>query len=251
MSSSSSDAIRLHPAPPPRDDAELGHSSPGVRPSKIATLLEAHAAAGLEIVTDILTRTTGPSDYAPDVSMFPNARDRAAGRPQLGFEVVSTESLARAGRKAAKLLARGVRRVIAIDVERARALEWSRPLATWSVLDTAAELTDPTLAVALPIEALVRAAKADDLISRARRTAGAPAAPASELSPSDGVPQSRGEGRQQGRAEVVLTILIARGVAVSEADRARILGERDPERLRRWLARAAVCTAIGELFADA
>jgi hypothetical protein len=54
----------------------------------------------------------------------------------LVFEVVSTESIGHAARKAAKLSARGVRRVFAIDVERSRALEWSAelgslPRGTW------------------------------------------------------------------------------------------------------------------------
>src|SRR5215831_4299942 len=47
-------------------------------------------------------------------------------------------------RKAAKLAARGVRRVFAIDVERSRALEWSAALGTWSLLDPAGQITDPT-----------------------------------------------------------------------------------------------------------
>jgi len=86
----------------------------------------------------MLTRTSETTDLAPDVSVFPRARDPVTGGrqiEQLAFEVVSTESLGHAGRKAAKLLARGVRRVFAIDVERTRALEWSASLGTWSMLD--------------------------------------------------------------------------------------------------------------------
>jgi hypothetical protein len=81
--------------------------------------------------------------------------------------VVSTQSLAKAGGKAAKLAGRGVRRVFAIDVERPRALEWSAVLGTWSLLDSGDVITDPALEVALPIEALIRDAKADDAVQRA------------------------------------------------------------------------------------
>ena len=71
------------------------------------------------------------------------------------FEIASTQSLGNAGRKAAKLAARGVRRVFAIDVERSRALEWSAELATWRELDPAGHIDDPALEVPLPIEDMI------------------------------------------------------------------------------------------------
>jgi hypothetical protein len=117
----------------------------------------------------MLTRTSEIDDIAPDVSVFPDARDPETGGrqlEQLGFEVVSSESLGCAGRKAAKLVARGARRVFAIDVERARALEWSSSLGTWSVLDPSAHIEDRALEVPLPIGALLLAAKADDAVAR-------------------------------------------------------------------------------------
>lgn len=86
---------------------------------------------GFDVASDMLTRLTETDDAAPDVSVFPVARDEATGGrqiEQLAFEVLSTEPLVDSGRKAAKLVARGVRRVIAIDVERRRAFEWSREL---------------------------------------------------------------------------------------------------------------------------
>jgi hypothetical protein len=49
----------------------------------------------------------------------------------------------------------------------------------------------------------------------------------------------------------VLAILAARGVAVSPAERARILAERDPAQLERWLARAATCAEISQVLAGA
>jgi hypothetical protein len=76
----------------------------------------------------------------PDVSVYPDAPDpRTGGRQleQLAFELASTQSLGHAGRKAAKLAGRGVRRVFAIDVERSRALEWSAALGAWRELDPA------------------------------------------------------------------------------------------------------------------
>jgi hypothetical protein len=41
-------------------------------------------------------------------------------------------------------------------------------------------------------------------------------------------------------------VLRARGVAVPDADRERILTQKDPERLERWLAKAAVASSVAE-----
>jgi Uma2 family endonuclease len=263
-----SDATHADPELPPVDarlaepgtryeilDGELVHVPPadephGTRHSKISALVEAHVASDFDVASDMLTRTSRTSDVAPDVSVFPSARDPDTGRrqlEQLAFEVVSTESLGHAGRKAATLTARGVRRVFAIDVERARALEWSRSLATWSLLDTSAHLEDPTLAAPLPIEALVVAAKADDAMVRAfvvKRN------PVIEAVRAEGKREGVAEGKLAGRAEAVLDILTARGVSLRPTDHARILGERDPDRLRRWTARASTCANATELFAE-
>jgi hypothetical protein len=62
------------------------------------------------------------------------------------------------------------------------------------------------------------------------------------------VAQGRTEGRTEGRAEeaarAVLTVLRARGLAVKDADRERILAQTDPERLERWLEKAAVAASV-------
>lgn len=50
-------------------------------------------------------------------------------------------------------------------------------------------------------------------------------------------------------AEVVLAMLAARGVAVGDAERARILDEGDLARLGRWRVEAATCVGAHELWA--
>jgi flagellar biosynthesis/type III secretory pathway protein FliH len=73
------------------------------------------------------------------------------------------------------------------------------------------------------------------------------------------VAQGRAEGRTEGRAEglteglnkgrteeaarAVLTVLRARGLAVPDAVREHILSQKDPERLERWLEKAAVAAS--------
>lgn len=58
----------------------------------------------------------------------------------------------------------------------------------------------------------------------------------------------RDEGKVEAGAHAVLTALRVRGVSVSAADRERILAERDPTRLERWLERAIVAKMVSELF---
>jgi Uma2 family endonuclease len=240
-------------------DGELVDVAPadephGTRHSKISALVEAHAAAEFDVASDMLTRTSKTSDVAPDVSVFPRARHPETGGrqlEQLAFEVVSTESLGHAARKAARLAARGVRRVFAIDVERARALEWSHPLGTWGVLETTAHIVDPALAAPLPIAALVGAARADDAMARALVIKRNPVIEAVKNEARDeGRREARDEGLAEGLAEALIAVLHARGVPLTDADRARILAERDPDQLRRWLARASTCASTAELVSE-
>jgi hypothetical protein len=57
-------------------------------------------------------------------------------------------------------------------------------------------------------------------------------------------------GRAEGRAEAVLTFLEARGIAVSDEVRDRILGCREIATLDRWIARAAVAASAAEVLDD-
>jgi hypothetical protein len=59
---------------------------------------------------------------------------------------------------------------------------------------------------------------------------------------------ARSEARTETRASDVLTVLRARGVAVPDAARERILTQKDAERLERWLERAAVAASVGDVI---
>jgi Uma2 family endonuclease len=228
------------------DDGKLVRVSPALEPhadrhSKLAALLEAHAAGEFNVAIDMLTRTSLTSDFAPDASVYPRERDPKTGGRQLehlAFEVVSTESLGHAGDKARSLAARGVRRVFAIDVERARAFEWSGELGTWSILDGGGAITDPVLAVPLPVRALLQAAKADDAVAAALLAKRNPVLTA-----------ALDDAEARGMARAILAVLASRGLAVSPHEQEQLLGERDPARLTRWLTRAASCASAAELLA--
>jgi hypothetical protein len=58
------------------------------------------------------------------------------------------------------------------------------------------------------------------------------------------------EGRAEAAARAVLTALRVRGLAVPEAMRERILAQKDPERLERWLERAIVAASLAEVLDD-
>jgi hypothetical protein len=231
------------------DDGKLVRVPPSQEPhanlhSKLTALLEAHVADDFDVAVDMLTRISETSDRAPDASVYPRARDPKTGGRQLehlAFEVVSTESLGYAAGKAADLSGRGVRRVFALDVSRARAFEWSSDLGTWGLMDPGSRIEDPTLAVPLPLEALVSAAKADDAVAKALLAKRNPVLVAA-------VAEGRAEGRAQGRVEDILVVLAHRGLEPRVGERERILGERDLEVLERWLKRAISCSTVADLF---
>jgi hypothetical protein len=64
--------------------------------------------------------------------------------------------------------------------------------------------------------------------------------------------EARREGRDEGRAEeaarVLLTALRVRGIAVPDDARERILAQKDPSHLERWLERAIVATSFVEVL---
>ena len=67
---------------------------------------------------------------------------------------------------------------------------------------------------------------------------------------AEGEARGRAEGEARGRAEAVLGVLEARGLLVTEAQRARVLGCTDVETLGRWLHRAVSESSTEEVLAD-
>jgi predicted transposase/invertase (TIGR01784 family) len=58
------------------------------------------------------------------------------------------------------------------------------------------------------------------------------------------------KGRIETRAGAVLTVFRVRGIAVPDTARERILAQKDPERLERWLEKAIVAASVGEVIDD-
>jgi hypothetical protein len=67
---------------------------------------------------------------------------------------------------------------------------------------------------------------------------------------TEGEAAGRTEGEAAANARAVLTVLRVRGIVVSDADRERILGEKDPVCLERWHERAVLAASVAEVIAE-
>jgi Uma2 family endonuclease len=232
----------------------------GIRHSKVSAMLEAYVVDGYEVASDLLTRTSLRGDMAPDASVFPSARDeRTGGRrlEELAFEVLNTERLSHAAKKARALTARGVRRVFAIDVERRRALAWSQATNTWEILPPDGAIEDRTLALPLPLRALVEAAKADDAVAQALLAKKNPviegaileaAARAEKRGEERGEKRGEKRGVLKGKIESLLAILAERGLKVPKKVERTIRATADEAQVDAWLRRAVSCASVDEML---
>jgi hypothetical protein len=59
---------------------------------------------------------------------------------------------------------------------------------------------------------------------------------------------SEAKGKAEGKAEAVLRVLVRRRLAVSEAQRARVLETSDMATLDRWLEEASVAERAEDVF---
>jgi predicted transposase YdaD len=66
---------------------------------------------------------------------------------------------------------------------------------------------------------------------------------------AEGKAEGKAEGEARGKAQAVLAVLEARGLRVSEAQRALIAGCADLEQLERWVRQAATAKTAAALFA--
>jgi hypothetical protein len=64
---------------------------------------------------------------------------------------------------------------------------------------------------------------------------------------TQGLTQGRAEGRAEEAARNLLTVLRVRGIAVPDAVRERILAQKDPERLERWLEKATIAASAAAI----
>jgi|tagenome__1003787_1003787.scaffolds.fasta_scaffold20550990_1 hypothetical protein len=214
------------------------------------TLLRIHAAPGFVVSADLITRFAESSDFASDTCVRKEGVDPATSRrylEEIAFEVVSTQTEQRAREKAEVMHRRGVRRIFGIWVKsRRRVCEWSAASGSWRLLEEGSQIADPCLATPLPVKALLDAAVVRRAVVQALESQGEPA-----IQELKAAAEARGEtrGEARGVARSILTILEARGIAASPAQREEILGCTDLDRLDRWLLRAGLATSADEVMA--
>jgi Uma2 family endonuclease len=113
--------------------------------SNVDFVIRAHARPSFRVAVDMLTRSNRFSDTAPDISVFPGARDRKTGGRQvehIAIEVRDTQALSEVTAKARLLHTRGVRRILCLDVPKARVLEWNSSQDEWDELPLSSKRID-------------------------------------------------------------------------------------------------------------
>ena len=65
---------------------------------------------------------------------------------------------------------------------------------------------------------------------------------------AEGLAEGLTQGRTEEAARAVLAVLRARGMVVADSIRERILAQKDPERLERWLEKAAVAASVAAVL---
>jgi len=148
------------PALPPHADRHF----------KLDYVLGAHVKQGYIGSTELLTRPAQASNFATDTCIRREGIDPATGSrylEELAFEVVNEQSLPDITQKAEDLIARGVRRVVAIFVKNGEVSEWSAKTGSWQKLDPGATFSDATLTRPMRVRELLDAAEADNAVARA------------------------------------------------------------------------------------
>lgn len=217
--------------PPPADEPH------GTSHFDLTYVLAAHVAPDYRGAVDMLTRTSGDTDFAPDASVFPKARDPKTGGRQLeelAFEIVGEQWMGVPSEKARELARRGVRRIFCVVLKNQRVLEWSRETDGWKMLAEDARIEDRCFATSLPVRALLHASEGDAAVVAALHERGA-------LRELEG--EWREEGRLAARRASVIDLCEALDVDLTDERRAHVEGLNAPaleafiealKRERRW-----------------
>jgi Uma2 family endonuclease len=214
----------------------------GIIMALLAALFRTHARPGVTVMTDVycdLSDPSGASLRAPDVALVSDLEkprdDFYRGTPRLAVEIRGTQSKRYLEEKVKLYLEHAWPCTWIVHAEREEVEVW-RPGTGSVVYRRGSEVPllpelDRHGLGALPVAALFDDAEASRY--------------------NDGWVQARERVRERARerARSVLAVLDARGIAVSEDLRARVLGTDDAEVLGRWLALAATAPSAEALAA--
>jgi hypothetical protein len=65
---------------------------------------------------------------------------------------------------------------------------------------------------------------------------------------TQGITQGLTQGRTEEAAHALLTVFRVRGIPVPDSARERILAQKDPDRLERWLEKAIVAASVAAVL---
>lgn len=227
------------------------HQPHATRHIDLATVVRTSVRKGYESALDLLTRTGHKDEFAPDISVYPTGDDPVTGGrrvDELVIEVMDSTTLGELTAKATKLTERGVRRVLAVDVNRQTVHEWSGAETRWREVDAGGQIEDPCFVTPLPVRAFVDALLVDEVVLQALRAKRTPALlemlddsqkRGRDQGLRDGRDQGLRDGRVTGLREAIRATLRARGMSLTDDQRARVEACDDPDALTAWLVRAA------------
>lgn len=245
------------------------HREHATRQCGVGFLISGNVVPEYESSVEMLTRVGPGSDFAADVAVLRKGTDPATGTrylEELAFEVVSKQSMRDITMRAEDLSNRGVRRVIAIFIERGEVREWDRATNDWRILPLDGDFTDPVLVHPFKVRALLDPQVSEDAVAEGLDAKGNPALVRIKTSErAEGKAEGRAEGRAEGKAEgraegkaegavdaltrSTLRLLRKRGLEPTGEQRARLLTCRDPARLERWLDATLDVHSVAELLA--
>ena len=168
----------------------------GTKVLDLATLLRSHLKPGYLGAVDMLMRSNRFSDFAPDASIFPEAKDpKAGGRKleELVFEIIDSQPLSDVTRKARLMVGRGGRKVFCLDLPKKRVLRWSARKDDWVELGEAIA-DSKCLVKSIPVKALLNAAEVDEATAAALLAKGT-------MTLRLALDQSKAEGKAEGLRE--------------------------------------------------
>ncbi len=224
-------------------DGQVVYAAPSYQPHgtamvDLATLLRSHLKPGYLCAVDMLMRANRFSDFAPDASIFPKAKDpKTGGRKleELVFEIIDSQPLSDVTRKARLMMGRGVRKVFCLDLPEKRVLRWSVRKDDWTELGEGSSLSDAQCLVrGIPVRALLNAAEVDEATAAGLLAKGTITLRlALEQREAEGEARGKAQGLREGEAkglregeksmrEAIADLCESYGIELTRAHRARL-----------------------------
>jgi hypothetical protein len=215
------------------------HGDPHCR---LDTIVTTHAATDRVASTDLITRVADDGDLATDTSIRRAGINPTTGErylEEMVFEVVNTQRLSDVTAKAEELSTRGVRRVFAVFIRKGIVSEWRDD--QWEALREDNEIVDECLAAPIPVVALLKASAVGAAAVRGLLARKEPELVAM-------LHEREAQGARDGRRAALRAVLAARGVVLTEAQRAAVDACDDRAMLDAWITRSASASVADDVF---